>query len=247
MALRALRWGYSFIIARGGIAATSLTTASFKWLHEEAWDDAAKNAYSGLKILAPVGLYASPSTVRVARRAGAAFKGMPPSNATVPINYGRWLLAPVDSPILGAADAVLRTAHFKTLWLTLVLAPGVTWEQAPVRPAVTLFISALMMLSAADQVRIVTPGHEDAGQVFGSGEFYSKLQLWTPYQSLARLAGSPDALRLAVLLLDPNDWWQQDFAAADRKTLSYLERRIASATSPEVCKKPARRPWWRLW
>ena len=153
----------------------------------------------------------------------------------------------VDGPELVAAEAQLIETKFKCLWL-FVSEPEVgSWEQPALYEALTFLISSLFLTTEADQLKLVS-WSATAFAALSQLSCVTERQLWTPYQSLARLVSANDAAKLTAAVIDPVGWWQQPFAAEFRNKLSYLERRAASALEKSPCPNPKRkRSWLRPW
>ena len=183
----------------------------------------------------PLGLFAAPVPIRGKRQH---------SRVTV---YGRWLLNLTDGPELLAAEVQLIETKFKCLWVFVSAPEAGAWEQSILDDALTFLISSLFLMAQADQLKLVSwsgAAHASLSQL----SCVTERQLWTPYESMARLAGSDDAVKLTALIIDPTDWWQEPFAAKLRVKLSYLERRATSAEEKSPCPTPKRkRSWLRPW
>jgi len=183
----------------------------------------------------PVGLFAAPVAIRGKRQH---------SRLTV---YGRWLLNLTDGPELLAAEVQLIETKFKCLCLFVSAPEAGACEQPILDDALTFLISSLFLMTQADQLKVLSWSGKANGSL-SQLSCVTERQLWTPYESMARLAGSDDAVKMTALIIDPIDWWQEPFAAKLRDKLSYLERRVMSAAEKSPCPTPKRkRSWLRPW
>ena len=153
----------------------------------------------------------------------------------------------VDGPELVAAEAQVIETKFKCLWLFISEPEAGTFEQPALHSALTFLITSLFLMTKADEMKLV-PWSGKASASLLQLPCVTERQLWTPYQSMARLSGGDDALRLTAMIIDPVDWWQQPFAAEFRNRLSYLERRVTSVSDTLPRPTPKRkRSWLRPW
>ena len=210
------------------IYATSITTAAFRWLHEEAWGDLEKLAFAELRQAPAAPIYAAPPLVKARKR-------------SAPQTIGRWLLTPPLSPSgstptctpdapIAAAEVQLTQSHFTTITLLLspLQNPNTSWRESTAKAALTLLISGLILLTQADQVRLIPLNSNIIPDLATLGFSQHGRDLWVPLNSLTMLGGGPNHTVLHSIDIEPGEWWSLAFAAADRSTLSYLEKRLDS-------------------
>jgi len=210
------------------IYATSMTTPAFRWLHEEGWDGRQLQAFAQLREAPAAPLYAPPPLVRTPRK-------------PTPLTVGRWLLTPPlpgQGPateaepdlVRGIAEAQLTQTQFTTL--TILLSPPrrpfLSWGNDQDKAALTLLISALILISQADQVRLLPLHASFLPALAQLGLSPHSRDLWVPLHSLSLLSGGPSHMHLSSIDIDPGEWWTLADAAAARSTLSYLEKRLVT-------------------
>ena len=186
---------------------TSLTTPRVRWLHEETWDDAQKASYQRLRLAPSAGAYTPPPFVRNRR-------------AEAPFLVGRWLLEWADGTPVAAAEAQAQMTKFRSITLFISAAP---WDAGEAKAALTLLVSGLIILTAADRMRLL-PLSEAGGEALVKAEVGTASELWTPLATMARTTRG--GLRLTAIAVDCVAWWTSAHGAADRRTLAYLEKRL---------------------
>jgi len=223
------------------IYSTSITTPSFRWLHEEAWENPEKIAFAELRQAPAAPIYAAPPLVNTAKRAA-------------PQTIGRWLLAPPLSQsgsaatgtaiaFIAAAEVQLTQGHFTTI--TILLSPpqdpNMSWRDSTAKAALTLLISGLILLTQADQVRLIPLSTNMAADLATLGLSQHGRDLWAPLNSLTLLGSGPNRTLLRSIDIEPGEWWTLAVAAADRSTLGYLEKRLAGIKKTAACELGSRR------
>jgi len=216
------------------IGATSFTTTSFRWLHEEAWDNEQKAAFLRFRQAPACGLYAPAAYVRQRRGADV-------------VAPQRWLLhAGKTEPGLqlladnyqAAAEATVLRRNFTTLQILFAWQPGrPDCDTATLRQSLAFLISGLIILCSADVVRLVPIARatgadasielRELKDLIASFGFGTLQTLWTPVATPERLAANArGGVDIPILTIDPTDWWENDVGAKDRQALAYLEKRL---------------------
>lgn len=218
----------NFIVPR--LATSSLTTAEFRWLHTEAWDDRQKTAFAALRQSdRPLNLYAGVPYESGRRR-------------PAPELTGRWLLEwPAGEPrAVVEAQGFLKA--FRTVHVVVTRYDDAGGWNPKTLPALSLMLSGLMLLTHAD-LFIVIPIEEQAAGAISFAGWGSRKSVWSPVLPQvwdAALLQGALAMPADVVAIDPHEWWLQDHGVADRRTLSYLEKRLDSEARAEKSRMQGR-------
>lgn len=231
--------GGTFSIAR--FPSNSLSTAQFRWLHENAWEDAHKSYFFSLSLKKlPLGILSPPPLVRQRRQ------------RTSPEQGARYILdLPHGTPAAGL-DIQVTFGSFTTLHVLIsplcLAGANSDWSSSTGRQALAFMISGAIIMSGADVVRLVpySPLVEQQLVRLGWGR---PRTIWTPWQEMAWLyrlkRGLYDSrgLMLQILELIPADWWLSADGIESHKSLGYLEKQqTMEQRAEQLATQPKRRP-----
>ena len=201
------------IVAR--FALNSLTTAAFRWLLPEAWDDANYQAFLAVRQTADLGIFRAPPAMGpTSLRRHAA-----------PVAVGRWLLEFTGEKPVMAVEAHAFYRNFKVLQV-IVAGPRRPLEKRE-EEAFSLMISGLFIMTKADLLNII-PSEPALGAAISALHFGESRQAWSPAGELIGLfdEAAPVGRKSTTVTIDPHQWWETERGARDRQTLAYLEKRV---------------------
>jgi hypothetical protein len=200
-------------------ATSSVTTPDFRWLAAEAWTDERKLEFARFRQALPQSNAYAPVPWESNRR------------RVPPVLVGRWLLERDEgAAAVGAAEVVGILRAFRTLHVTVTRCGDERsggWVRAENQAALSLLLSAVMMAARADLV-VLALADEAAAAALGEAGWGVVKEVWVPQRTLFvdAFEEAPAARRMQTVTVDPHEWWLTDRGAADRKTLSYLEKRL---------------------
>ena len=139
----------------------------------------------------------------------------------------RWVLLHQEEPDKVLAFAETQGQYGKFHQLTLLLGSGqkpVDWQSAPFRNQLSLLITGLFIVAPVDFIQVYDC--EGTCTWENCSDWGHPQQLWTLRRFEDTLSESFWALKTSR-----HHWLDQEFSAADRMDLRYLERRTTKPTT----------------
>lgn len=209
-----------FIIAR--LAAISLSTRDYRWLHERDWEDPQRVAYAELRQAVAVGAFSALPYEKNKRRTPAKV-------------FGRWVLEFPQGTARAVAEVqVYAKSKFPTLHVLVSAFDGGAWRGSEAE-ALAMLVSALFVAAQADVIKVLPLAPRVEAELVALG-WSEPVQVWTPYK-LDVLLRNPEldpGVMLRVLVLGSHEWWASEQGKRSRATLSYLEKRVEAAKRAEA-------------
>lgn len=198
--------------------ANSLTTKRFQWMHTESWNHEEIEFFLANRQFLPT----------------SAHKAVPPvgrPTRTQAAVAGRWVLR--GDGLVSSVEVQGFHNIYHRFHILLGTHPDNWLHQ---NEELALLTAAVILMGHGDQVTIVAPNaqSEAALHQFSWGRPET---VWVPFAKLEQRGAGK---KMDVLQIDAEDFWETTVGIECRKTLRYLERRVARTEACCDAKKPHR-------